>query len=86
MKRVRGTAKWSQLHKTGVSIPGKHNNLLGDDDLEDDEPSQQQQPKESAQVRENIASDSQGQFSNIQTKKLSGQNSNVRVHSGLPEY
>ena len=39
MKRVRGTAKWSQLHKTGPSIPPKNKAsfLNNDDDEEDDQ-------------------------------------------------
>jgi hypothetical protein len=38
MKRVRGTAKWSQLYKSGPSIPPKNKaSFLNNDDDEDQE-------------------------------------------------
>jgi hypothetical protein len=38
MKRVRGTAKWSQLHKVGATFPAKgENKFLLDDEEEEEE-------------------------------------------------
>jgi hypothetical protein len=38
MKRVRGTAKWSQLYKSGPSIPPKNKaSFLNNDDDEEGE-------------------------------------------------
>ena len=36
MKRIRGTAKWSQLHKTGQSIPAKVKILELVDNIEEE--------------------------------------------------
>ena len=39
LKRVRGTAKWSQLHKSGASFPPKHKVLfINNDDDEESNP------------------------------------------------
>ena len=42
MKRVRGTAKWSQLYKTGPSIPPKNKaSFLNNDDEDEEEDNQE---------------------------------------------